>query len=275
MRLKHNKKRNTAFVYEALIRELTKAVVRKNKQRKNQIVSIIKEHFNNDSLLSKELSLYQTICETRDLDRGTAEKVIIESRISHRALDKKALYQEQSKLIKMINKTLSGNIYNNFVPNYRSIASAYSIFNSEVPPKDRVLLENKMAEIMTLEGSEHSSEEKKHIDNIVYKTFVKKFNSEYGETLLSEQKELLSRYITSFSDNGIELKIYMNEEIGRLKEAVAAASMNTHIKADEEMKKKTEKVLELLHDFRNREIDDSMVEVTLKIQDLAKELTEQ
>ena len=107
MRLKHNKKRNTAFVYEALIRELTKAVVRKNKQRKNQIVSIIKEHFNNDSLLSKELSLYQAICVTRDLDRGTAEKVFIESRISHRALDKKALYQEQSKLIKMINKNSS------------------------------------------------------------------------------------------------------------------------------------------------------------------------
>ena len=221
------------------------------------------------------MSLYQAICETRDLNRETAEKVIIESRISHKALDKKALYREQSSLIKKINKTLSGKIFNNFVPNYRSIASAYSIFNSEVPPKDRVLLESKMADIMTLESAAQSNEEKKHIDNIVYKTFVKKFNSEYGETLLAEQKELLSRYITSFSDNGVELKIFMNEEIGRLKEVVSKAESNTHVKEDKDMKQKTEKVLELLHDFKNREIDDSMVETTLKIQDLASELIEQ
>ena len=37
---KHNKKRNTAFLYEALIREMTKAVVSKNKEQKNKIVDI-------------------------------------------------------------------------------------------------------------------------------------------------------------------------------------------------------------------------------------------
>jgi hypothetical protein len=274
VRLKHNKKRNTAFVYEALIRELTKAVVRKNTQRKNQIVSVIKEHFVGETLLSKELSLYQTICETKNIERETAERLIIESRLFHRAIDKKALFLEQSALIKKINKTISGNIFNNFVPNYRSIASAYSIFNSEIPPKDRILLENKMAERMTLEESAHSGEEKKHIDNIVFKTFVKKFNSEYGETLLAEQKELLSRYVTSFSDNGIELKIFMNEELGRLKEVVSNLETNVHMKEDADMKEKAEKVLELLEDFKNREIDDTMVEATLKIQDLASELKE-
>ena len=45
MRLKHNKKRNTAFVYEALVRELTQSVVKNNKNKQNKIVSIIKEHF--------------------------------------------------------------------------------------------------------------------------------------------------------------------------------------------------------------------------------------
>ena len=45
MRLKHNKKRNTAFVYEALVRELTESVVKNNKNKQNKIVDIIKEHF--------------------------------------------------------------------------------------------------------------------------------------------------------------------------------------------------------------------------------------
>ena len=32
MKLKHNKKRNTAFLFEALVRELTKSVVRKDSE---------------------------------------------------------------------------------------------------------------------------------------------------------------------------------------------------------------------------------------------------
>ena len=37
MRLKHNKKRNTAFVYEALVRELTESVVKNNKNKQNKV----------------------------------------------------------------------------------------------------------------------------------------------------------------------------------------------------------------------------------------------
>ena len=36
--MKHNKKRNTAFLYECLIKEMTKAVVRGELQKKQQIV---------------------------------------------------------------------------------------------------------------------------------------------------------------------------------------------------------------------------------------------
>ncbi len=35
----------------------------------------------------------------------------------------------------------------------------------------------------------------------------------YGDNLLREQKELLTRYISSVADNGLELKLYLNEEI--------------------------------------------------------------
>ena len=89
MRLKHNKKRNVAFVYEALVRELTKAIIKRNKKRKNEIFSIIKEHFSKDCLLTKELGLYQTIYETKDVDRNLAEKLLIESRLAHKNIDKK------------------------------------------------------------------------------------------------------------------------------------------------------------------------------------------
>ena len=34
-KMKHNKKRNTAFLYEALVKELTKTVVEKDNNKKN------------------------------------------------------------------------------------------------------------------------------------------------------------------------------------------------------------------------------------------------
>ena len=35
--MKHNKKRNTAFLYESLVKELTKAVVRQEETKKKKI----------------------------------------------------------------------------------------------------------------------------------------------------------------------------------------------------------------------------------------------
>ena len=78
MRLKHNKKRNTAFVYEALVRELTESVVKNNKNKQNKIVSIIKDHFSNGSLLKEELDLYRSIYETRHIEKRIAEKIVVE-----------------------------------------------------------------------------------------------------------------------------------------------------------------------------------------------------
>ena len=45
MKLKHNKKRNTAFLYEALVKEITKAVMDKDVYKKDALVGMVKEHF--------------------------------------------------------------------------------------------------------------------------------------------------------------------------------------------------------------------------------------
>ena len=41
MKLKHNKKRNTAFLYETLIVELTKATITENNQKRETILNIL------------------------------------------------------------------------------------------------------------------------------------------------------------------------------------------------------------------------------------------
>ena len=94
-----------------------------------------------------------------------------------------------------------------------------------------------------------------------------RFNDTYKHSLLTEQKDLLSNFIVSFSDNGLGLKCFLNEEIGRLKEAV-----NVEIEKDSTMKDNFLKVKEKLDSYVKRPIDSSMVEEVFYIQDLLAEV---
>ena len=55
VKFKHNKKRNTAFLFEALIKEMAKAVVDNNEERQGKIARIIKRHFQKRGVLYKDL----------------------------------------------------------------------------------------------------------------------------------------------------------------------------------------------------------------------------
>ena len=271
MRLKHNKKRNTAFVYEALVRELTESVVKNNKNKQNKIVSIIKDHFTKGSALNEELNLYKTIYETKDVEKNIAEKIVVEVKQKYNNLDKRNLFVEQSALINKINKTLSNKIFSNFVPNYKSIASVYSIFQDALPIKDRVLLEENIVDQMS-SSVVVKEETQQPIDSLVYSTFVDKFNQEYSESLNEGQKTLISHYISSFADNGIELKVYLNEEIARLKDKLAEAKTIEEGKENPVMSDKLSKVYTILEETKDRPIDTETLEVVLKTQDLLEEI---
>lgn len=271
MRLKHNKKRNTAFVYEALVRELTESVVKNNKNKQNKIVSIIKEHFSGDSVLKEELELYKTIYETRDLNKNTAERIVVEIKGKHESLDKRKLFLEQSALINKINRTLSNKLYNNFVPNYKTIASVYSIFQDSLPIKDRVLLEENIVDQMS-SSVVTKQETQQPIDSIVYGTFVKNFNEEYSESLNENQKSLLGKYISSFADNGLDLKLYLNEEIGRLKAGLQSIKEDSSAFEDVSLKEKISRVYNTLDNSKNKEIDTETLELVLNTQSLLEEI---
>ena len=105
MRLKHNKKRNTAFVYEALVRELTTSVVKNDKNKQTKVFTIMKEHFHSGTELHKELDLYKTLYETKEMDKRLAEKIVYEAKQRYSSLNKGLLFREQSALINKINKT--------------------------------------------------------------------------------------------------------------------------------------------------------------------------
>jgi len=268
---RHNKKRNTAFIYEALVRELTKCIVAKDTNRKGVVVSIVKEHFGKDSSLRRELDLYKVLYETTDADKALCEKMISEVKRSHGFLDRSQIFAEQTALINKINKALSKDVFSNFVANYKDLATISQILNPDVSVKHRVLLEGNLAETLSSNSTE-SQDKMAPIDNLVYKTFVKKFNEQYEGKLLENQQKLLSRYIASFHDDGVDLKIFLNEEIGRLTVALRESLEDEEIQKDTILSENTNKVLSILDGFKNQEIDTTTIEHILKIQSLVEEL---
>lgn len=271
MKIKHNKKRNTAFVYEALVREGTSAILQGDVERRNKVVSIIKKHFPKDSILRKDLECYRSLYESNDLSESNCSKIIKESRLQKRLIDPQGLFLKQSDLIHDVNKELSPQIFNNFVPNYKSLASIYQMFSNDTSPKDSVLLEN--AVLAHMQNREEVTEIVE-VDDIVVNSFVQKFNSKYDQQLLDEQKTVLNLYIKSFVDNSVEFKMYLNEEIKRLKEEVRKAKESNLISADVDMLQKTEKIIEKLDSFKNTQIDEHVLSTVLKVQSLVKETTE-
>ena len=271
-KFKHNKKRNSAFIYEALIQELTRAVLDKNIQKQHEIKAIIKESFNRNTESYKELKLYKAITETSGISGQVAERVLNEVKLRHQNIDKDKLLQEQNVILKKIKKNFENDVFSNFVPNYKNLASISQIFSQNITVKSKVLLEKNIVDTMTVDNQKET--ELKPIDNLVFKSFTKRFNEEYGDKLLQEQKELLTRYITSFDNNGIELKVYLEEEIGRLKEAVKKSFDTEEIQQDQTMQTNANKVLEMLESYKARKPDQQMIQEISKIQSLVREFQE-
>ena len=89
---------------------------------------------------------------------------------------------------------------------------------------------------------------------------------------MQEQKELLTKYISSFGDNALELKMYLNTEIARLKSRMIEAMSIEEIKSDKEMLKKTTAVVERLTSYAKSEVTEEVLMAVLKTQSLVEEI---
>lgn len=266
----HNKKRNTAFLYEALILELTKATIKNDPAYRSAISVILKKHFNKNSILARELDCYRALTEERVIDPYTFEKIIIEAKRTYANLDLNAVFVAQSALIADMNQSLNKDVYSNFVPNYKHLATISKILHPRTPVARRVLFEKKLLDASAVIVEVQPLQP---INTLVYKTFVKKFNEAYDSKLLDEQKVLLRHYISSLADGQIQLKLYINEELGRLQAELNQVLRESQIKENPEVKVKIQEVTALIEgDLSKREINAEYVLDVLKIQQLAADV---
>ena len=263
--MKHNKKRNTAFLYECLIKEMTKAVVRGEKQKKQQIIETLKKYFSKGNPLYNDLQLYKQMMETKNLKETLGVRFMKEVKKDWENLDRKEIFNQQTNLIKEFNQNLP-EAFGNFIPDYKSIATIGQYFNSNgLKAKTRLLIEERIKKLVISHPEAIKEQKLKTIDSLTYNTFVDKFNDTYKESLLKEQRELLTNFITSFSDNGLGLKMFMNEEIGRLKQVCETLS-------EGRWANKIVLVKEKLQDFKEKPLTESMVKDVFHIQQLLSEI---
>ena len=267
---KHNKKRNTAFLFEALVRELTRSIVNKDSMKKKIVVDILKEHFKKGSVLAEELEHYKALTDTSGLDKYTAEKLLNRVRYSYDRLNKNKIFQEQSTIIKKINKEFGSSFYGSFVPNYKSIATLSHIFGNKISVKNKVLMERNMLDSLTASKQERTSSDLTPIDDLVVNTFAKSFNKKY-DFLLPEQKALLTKYVISTGLNEVDFKVYVSSELRRIKDKIQESLQITEVKEDENMINSTNMVLESINSLNVSSISEKELLKIMKLQSLVKE----
>jgi len=269
---KYNKKRNTAFLYEALVREAVKKSLNKEVKKRNKIISVLKESFAHNTFLGKELMLFKILLETKGLSTRSADKLIEKVKKEYLKLNTKEIFNEQSALIKKINKQISKNVFSNFVPNYKDLATISQILNADSGVRNCIILEENLLNKITQKTNFKEKNKKSKISNLVVNGFIKKFNDKYSTSLQENQKVLLSKFILSFMDNGVDFKVFLNEEIEYLKKTIRNSYDLEELKKDDNMMIKMKKVLSLLENANTKPVDNEFLQQLLKIQSLAKEI---
>ena len=89
---------------------------------------------------------------------------------------------------------------------------------------------------------------------------------------LKVKEQLLSNYISSFADNGLEFNFYLSEEIGRLKEVVTRAQEIEEVSNDKSINENLIKVHSILEEVKKEPINKKTLYKVLQIQQLEKEI---
>ena len=228
-KIKHSKFKNTGFIFELLVRQITSEIMSANKSIAEKI---LKEHFNSKKELSKELKLYQYLINEKYNSESKANQFINTILEARKKIDEKKLTKEKYILIKEIKETYNlDEFIKSPISNYKTLASIYKIFETvtseeSFDPTDIVSsrftiaeniinssIQNKEAKVKDAVLEEYRKQDD-DLRAVSYKLLVESFNSKY-KNLTEDQKGLLREYINNINNTG-KLNQYVNEEITKL-----------------------------------------------------------
>ena len=228
-KIKHSKFKNTGFIFELLVRQITAEIMSENKSVAERI---LKEHFNSKKELSKELKLYQYLINEKYNSEAKANQFINTILEARKRLDEKKLTKEKYNLIKEIKETYNLDEFTkSSISNYKTLASIYKIFETvltdeQYDPTDVVSSRFTIAENIINSSIQNKEikvkdavleEYRKQDDDlraVSYKLLVESFNNKYNN-LTNDQKGLLREYINNINNTG-KLNEYVSSEVTKL-----------------------------------------------------------
>jgi hypothetical protein len=235
-KIKHSKFKNTGFIFELLVRQITSEIMSSNKSVAEKI---LKEHFNSKKELSKELKLYQYLINEKYNSESKAEQFINTILEARKKIDEKKLTKEKYNLIKEIKETYNlDEFIKSPISNYKTLASIYKIFETvtvdeQFDPTDIVSsrftiaeniinssIENKNVKVKDAVLEEYRKQDE-DLRAVSYKLLVESFNNKY-KNLTNEQKGLLREYINNINNTG-KLNEYVSNEVAKLVEGLKEA----------------------------------------------------
>ena len=223
---KHNKIKNTGILFELLTRQITVDVL--NNEKNSSAIKILKEFFNINTELGKENELYKVLIEKKYKNLKHAEILIEAVSKNRRKLSNRRLKNEKYNLIKTIKECFSmKDFFNTKLPNYKILASIYTLFEGEATRKDYgpvIETDSKvtfMENINAIDGSIKKSfkptfnTQDEDIRLLTYQLLIDKFNKKYSN-LNENQKDLLREYINNLSNTN-SLKDFIDTEVAKVK----------------------------------------------------------
>lgn len=203
----HNKKRNTALLYEFLVRTISSSLVEGDKKKSAVALRILRRYFKPGTQLYKEFRLFNALVKTTVSSDNVASSIISEARHAATSADLSALDREKSLLIRSINHMIHDeNFYDQPVAEYRLYATIQTLLNEWRKPvgtADIVSLANYEEQLRSWLVSEKKKEDQSLIDEspgttrLLMKVMMKKLNEKYSAALNDEQREIIKAYAFS------------------------------------------------------------------------------
>jgi len=200
---RHNKKRNTALLYEFLVRHISECLIDDRNSEANKTMSLFRKYFSKGTSLHEELKLFKALMEARVKSTYSAQKIVDEVRKISAKLNARKLNEEKSELIKEINKTFGPSVYSYKVPEYTLYASIQMLFDDNRNKKtllesvDKVKIEETIIEHLVRSSPDKKQNSLKvspNYSNAILKFIVERFHKKYDDILSEDQKELLRDY---------------------------------------------------------------------------------
>ena len=230
-KLKHTKIKNTGILYELLTRQITVDVLN---GVDSKAIKIVKESFNQNTSLGKELQLYKLLTEKRAQTESKANTILEIVLNSRKRISNSKIRTEKYNLIKKINEAYNAtDFFNGRIPNYKLLASIYNVFQNETSQDEYNAEQVMNSKFTVLEHITNNNLEKNKVSDkvlkeyskkdkdlrlLTYKILVDKFNKKYKK-LDESQRGLLKNYINNISNTN-QMRQFVNEEVGKVKKVL-------------------------------------------------------